>query len=251
MAPAPTVCVSALLSLEPLIGIAVAVNLGFLSLPRFAYVIVVKERIIARLRKLDRRALDTQSKLEPFQQLRALTEVDGHPSINFDLKRKWWVPTPRGWGWAYNILFHHSLAQVGGIIATLFSLCLIVLAIGHDNDILGFARCGVTKADIGTEFWLAVGAIAWPLICVAMGEWVIRGAIRLLKQQTHHLELAQKTQNNQTLSEFECWLQDTVGMNVTAVQAPAHSRSALPPPPPPPPPPVRRMAKVRQFFGRN
>lgn len=178
---------SALAALEPILGISIAINLAYLNLPKFQYISIVRDRLRARLDKLDGRVKNSIKSTPWYEQLNELASVEPFDLELRSFTKKWWVKSPGLWGLLYNVFFYWRFGRALSIFATAYALILLILGAGHTAGATDL-MLGYFNTHIGRHFfWASISAL-WPIITVVVGEVVCSGAENFLNYQTGNLK---------------------------------------------------------------
>lgn len=200
---APVLCtnaVSLLPSLEPIAGTAIAINLAYLNLPIFGYIIRVKDKLNERLGKIDQNVKNGLVQTPWFKQITALTNVDTLDQ-EFPSLSKPWISAPGVWGFLYNVLFYWRLARAVSLLLTAYAIVVLTLGAAHNSGWTAYHACAFDSGHIGTHlFWITI-ALLWPIMVVATGGWICGSSVRFVNYQTSSLETAAIAEANEVLNE--------------------------------------------------
>lgn len=193
-AAAQVVCdaaASLLPSLEPILGVAVALNLAYLNLSKFAYIEQIKVLIHDRLQKVDQNVKASIADTPWFKQLCALSGVQTlDTALPAENEKKFWISAPGAWGVLYNIFFYWRIGRALAVLATLYCLSLLILGSAHSARITDWLACHFDKSRIVNDFFISSFAVIWPLITVLVGQFVVWRAISFIVYQTDNLKKA-------------------------------------------------------------
>lgn len=194
-------CISALIKLEPLIGMAVVLNLAYLGLPEFSFIEGVRKKIKVRLLMMDKRVTELVQDAGWYKTLHDLSRTGSLDEIPFR-QQKFWISAPLLWGIPYNVLFNWRIARALSVGATLFAVTLLCLAVGQEIKVTDWHNCTVDELHIGFMYELAVAAMCWPLFVILVGRLVTWGAHAFVRQQTDHFAKGYQNDAEQEVADF-------------------------------------------------
>ena len=171
-------CLSLIPKLEPLLGIAMAMNLAFLNLPIFSFVDVISKEVDECLSCLKDGTRNEIGRTEWFKDAESIAKIHSLKSIDLSEEpprwirfKSWWVAIP------FNILFYRGVGKLLSILSVIFCAIFISAGVAADVYPLESGMCKVVQT-LGANFTLSVFSFIWPVICVAFGAFIRRSVLR-------------------------------------------------------------------------
>jgi hypothetical protein len=192
-----TVIADALIKLEPLLGAAIVLNLAYLNLPEFAYMVELRAIAAERLAKLDRVVVQVNKDTPWFKALMQLATVETRGGLPTASKPQW-LNLSGTWGFIYNLLFYRSVGRTVSVIFTAYTLILLMLAVGNEAGVVERGKCGFPQHYLPFDYYSVVVALLWPLAVVCAGQFVlVRCKAYILE---HTMGLGQQAEANADLA---------------------------------------------------
>jgi hypothetical protein len=197
--------ISLLSALEPILGVSVALNLAYLSISRFHYITIVKQKLRKRLDAIDQKVITSVQNTNWYCQLRDLASVD---TIEFELPhfiKNPYINAPGFWGFFYNFFFYWRLGKILSVVGTVYSLFLLFLGAGHASTATEFLQ-DYFNTHINRHYLWSMMAAIWPVLSVMAGEYVSIQAARFVKYQTDNLRTQARTTAERAVAELNEFL---------------------------------------------
>lgn len=185
------VTVSLLPSLEPILGVSIALNLVYLNIQKFHYISIIKAKLGSRLRELDPHVIAQVENTPWYGQLKDLAGVDTIELELPNLRQRFYVKSPGTWGFVYNFFFYWRFGKIISLLATFYTLFLLFLGVGHSSSAT-ILLVDYFNDTILSHYCLAMVAATWPILSVIAGEYVCICAARFVKYQTDNLQTQAK-----------------------------------------------------------
>lgn len=180
--------VSLLPKLEPALGIAFALNLAYIGLPRFRYRETIRDHVRTKMLEMGEVPEHICSTVwyKQIDRLRSLDNHDGDEQGKLPATKM-----PDGlWSALYVGLFERHFDR--RIIVSLSVLCagLVFLGVAHEIDHLDITRTLFTGWLAKLWLWATACASLIPVVSVALGAVVVTGAKKFVNECITNLKLA-------------------------------------------------------------
>ncbi len=179
-------------NLEPIAGIAFALNLAYLGLQRFRYRQAIREHVsksMGELRDASQNTKDTRL-YKAVARLSSLGETDRKLFRSSDKNAN----LNGVWSFFYEWLFECNQDRLIAIAGGLLSVAIVILGVFHNSNGSCFAENAFKFDYIVYWIWLIVFTQALPVTFVLLGNYVVHGAIKFAE---NHIEDLKKTMQDQ------------------------------------------------------
>lgn len=191
-----------LISLEPILGAAIGINLAYLNLRKFEYIRQVRKVIKIKLDRLDPNVKNQVKDTKWYKQLDGMASLDLDEDLPMP-RKSWWLDAPSAWGFLYNVLFYWPVARFISVIALIYCIYLMILAVAHDSKSTDLFACAYYQGGIGTSFTMVSLSLVWPVLAIGAGTFINSRANAFVNYQTDQLKAEATNDAEAALSEIE------------------------------------------------
>jgi hypothetical protein len=179
------------MALEPILGVAIALNLAYLNIKKFGYLLQVQRVIKHRLNRLDENVVDAIKDTEWYGQLKSLSDLEINDNSPFK-RESYWKNAPESWGVLYNLFFYIPIGRFFSILSTAYCLLLLIAGVGCSINYWSVYSCDYHTYNMFKLYVFSIVSLLWPIIVIIFGELITSKAGKFLSYQTNKLKTKEK-----------------------------------------------------------
>jgi hypothetical protein len=191
-----------LITLEPLLGASVTLNLAYLNIKKFEYIRQIRRIVKVKLDRLDPNVKNQVKDTKWFIQLESLSNLDADEDLPLP-RNSWWLKAPSVWGFLYNLLFYWPIGRLISIISTVYCILLLILSVGYESGALSLLACHYSGSSLSHVFFWVAASLIWPISIISIGSFIGSRANAFVNYQTDQLKTDAAKDAEVALSEVE------------------------------------------------
>lgn len=191
--------------LEPMLGMALAMNLAYLNLPIFSFLSQISDAVSAKIDSLPDATKRHVEGTQWFKEAVEIAKVKNLERMEFNNSRsgRWWTPfNSITCGILFNVLFKYRVGKAFSLILTAATCLLIILGVMINTDPASPATL-LLLSWVPYPFWVGFVAFFWPLFAIGAGAVIRITTIRQLNYTLRDLGDDALSKANEALREAE------------------------------------------------
>jgi hypothetical protein len=191
-----------LITLEPLLGVSLTLNLAYLNIGKFEYIRQVRKIVKIKLDRLDPNVKSEIKDTKWFTQLESLANLDTDEDLPLP-RNSFWLQAPSFWGFLYNLLFYWPIGRLVSMVSAIYCLFLLILSVGYESGGFSLLACHYSGSSLAHVFGWVVASLIWPLAMISAGSFIGLRANAFVNYQTDQLKTKAALDAQAALSEVE------------------------------------------------